>query len=126
MGGPPVRGDLLTYWETDERWSPDDASARRWLSVAGRIATGIAEIAHLTATVEPALRLLAVGTGPDATDARALRDAILAERVEAVLVVGAGHEHGVALPCGPAFTDEEITHVVLACMKATHAVDAPD
>ena len=41
-------------------------------------------------------------------------------------MVGAGDEHGVALPCGPDFTDEEITHVVLACMKATHTVDASD
>ena len=70
--------------------------------------------------------LLAVGTGPDIADAVALRDAIVAERIEAILVAGAAGEHGVALPCGPDFTAEEIAHVVLACTKAVHVVDAPD
>lgn len=38
-------------------------------------------------------------------------------------MTGAAGEHGIALPCRPDLTAEEITHVVLACMKAIHAVD---
>jgi hypothetical protein len=53
--------------------------------------------------------------------------AIATERIEARLVTAVTNRppDDVVLPCRPTATDEEITHAVLAVMKASHALEFP-
>lgn len=114
-----MRGDLLPYWEPN----PDLPAAERagWLGAAGRMAEGLGYLAHLPATVDADALVVAF----PCADLRLAADyerAIRRENVEARVVV-AGNGVGVALPCRPDATDEEIKHCVLAGVKAAHAVE---
>jgi hypothetical protein len=149
MGGLPVRGDLLAYWEPVGPVS--EADRRQWIRNAERIATGLMELAHLPAFVDP--RSYRVGFFCDGNTelARSYVEAINAERIEARQVSpplpgstsGDGKESlarraaklvtrlqddelpadEVVLPCRPDAEDEEIVHAVLATMKASHALE---
>ena len=118
-------------------WEPagplDAASGQAWLRAAQRIAAGVWELAHLPVTIDEEQALIAFIdlADPGVAAAADWVQAIRSENVEARLLLdGAGHA-GVTLPCAPGFGDEEIRHVVLACVKAAHAgaellpVDAP-
>lgn len=118
-GGPPVRGDLLGFWEPDGPVGDDDR--RRWEAAARRIAVGLFELAHLPATVDANRLLLAFFCDGDVQLAAAYAQAIGSENVEArVTEVDEAGAVGVALPCRPETTDEEVRHVVLAVVKAAH------
>ena len=71
--------------------------------------------------VDGELVVLAIGYGDDLRDGAALERAIASENVEARVLSGAAGAVGVALPCRSDASDEEIRHVVLAAVKATHA-----
>lgn len=120
-GGPPVRGDLLAYWAPNGSVGDDDRA--RWLAAANRIAAGLATLAHLTTTVDPDLCVVGFSCGKDTKLAAQYVTAILRENLEARLLAGAEGTVGVALPCRPDATDEEIKHAVLAGIKAAHAVE---
>lgn len=101
-----------------------DAEDRaRWAAAAVRIRSGLATLAHLTATVDPDLLVVAFGCGRDLTLATAYERAIRVENIEARLIEAGDGAYGIALPCRPGATDEEITHVVLAGLKAAHAIE---
>lgn len=117
-GGPPVRGDILSIWEPD---APPDAAARRaWCHAAQRVSAGLRELAHLPVTVADGPLILAFPEPEGVAVAADWVRAIRAERVEARLLVDGAGNAGVQLPCRPDFSDEEIRHVVLACVKAAH------
>lgn len=120
-GGPPVRGDLLTYWEPVGPLAADDR--QRWLTAAIRIATGLYELAHVIATIDVDLGVLAFSCGTDAGLAARYDEGIHRENVEARVIAGRDGQVGVALPCRPDATDEEINHVVLAVVKTAHALE---
>jgi hypothetical protein len=67
--------------------------------------------------------IVAFSCGKDHRLATGYVDAIQHENVEARLIEAAGGEYGIALPCRPDTTDEEIKHVVLAGVKAAHALE---
>ncbi len=132
MGGAPVRGDLLPYWQPDGPVS--DAERRQWIQNAERIATGLLELAHLPAFVDPTSYRVGFFCEGDVDLANAYVEHIAAERVEARQVAppvparssGAGDDlpaDEVVLPCRPDADDEEIVHAVLATMKASHALE---
>ncbi|MFT4039296.1 MAG: hypothetical protein QM692_14005 [Thermomicrobiales bacterium] len=131
-GGPPVRGELLPIRELA---GPLAASVRAaWLRAAQRIAAGVWELAHLPVTIDDEQMLLAFIdlNDPGVTAAADWVQAIRSENVEARLLLDGAGQAGVQLPCAPDFGDEEIRHVVLACVKAAHVGaeplpgDAPD
>ena len=149
MGGAPVRGDMLAYWEPDGPVS--DAGRKQWLRNAERIATGLLELAHLPAFVDPRSFRVGFFCEGDLELAGAYVEHIKAERVEARQVSPPlpGQSNGVdgpslaqkaagllarmsddelpadevVLPCRPDANDEEIVHAVLATMKASHALE---
>jgi hypothetical protein len=149
MGGAPVRGDLLTYWEPVGPVS--DADRRQWIHNAERIATGLLELAHLPAFVDPRSFRVGFFCEGDIELAKAYEEAIASENVEARRVSPPlpGQSTGpdgpslarkaakfvmrltedelpadeVVLPCRPHAEDEEIVHAVLATMKASHALE---
>lgn len=122
-----MRGDLLPYWEPAT--TVGAAERGHWLAAAERIAGGIAELAHLEAFVDAAHYRVGFSCDGDtelaADYARAIRD----ENVEARQVAPAGTPDGdapadeIVLPCRPGASDEEITHAVLAALKASHALE---
>lgn len=86
---------------------------------------GLRELAHIAATGDEELYLLAFACGGDAAAAARWVQAIGSENVAArVLIDGAGSA-GVQLPCRPDASDEEVRHVVLACFKAAHTQLGP-
>jgi hypothetical protein len=121
----------------------------RWLRASERIATGLRVLAHLDAFTD--VRRLTVGFSLAGDEALAARyvDAIRDEHVDA-RTSSAGNEQPtgaprfrllsaamrtiagnlpadeVLVPCSPEATDEEITHVVLAVLKASHAIEFGD
>lgn len=113
----------MPYWEPD---CEQDVDARqRWFAAADRIATGITELAHLDAFVDPARYRVGFSCGGDADLAFAYALAIQSENVDARAVSphpGRPADE-VLLPCRPDATDEEVTHAVLATMKASHALE---
>lgn len=132
MGGAPVRGDLLVYWRPDGPVS--EAARKQWIQNAERIATGLLELAHLPAFVDPRSFRVGFFCEGDVDLASAYVEHINAERVEARQVSppvpertnGGGDElpaDEVVLPCRPDAEDEEIVHAVLATMKASHALE---
>jgi hypothetical protein len=120
-GGPPVRGTLLPYWEPVESLSDEERA--NWSAAANRIASGLATLAHLSVTVDATLSVVAFSCGRDLKLASDYEGAIRAENLEARIVEAADGELGVALPCRPDATDEEIKHAVLAGVKAAHTVE---
>jgi hypothetical protein len=120
-GGPPVRGDLLIYWEPAGPIGEDERA--HWLAAANRIGSGLATLAHLSVTVDGELFVVAFSCGKDVKLAANYEKAILRENLEARLIEAADGSIGVALPCRPDATDEEIKHAVLAGVKAAHAVE---
>jgi hypothetical protein len=89
------------------------------------------ELAHLPTTIDAERCVLAVPVAGPGAAAR-WSQAIASENVEARVVIdgacGAGESAGgaaVRLPCRPHAPDEEIRHVVLACVKAVHAPGVP-
>lgn len=120
-GGPPVRGDLLGYWEPDGPVADTDRA--RWAAAAARIRSGLATLAHLDATVAPDLLVIAFSCGRDLTLATGYERAIRTENIEGRLIEAGDGTYGIALPCRPEATNEEIRHVVLAGLKAAHAVE---
>jgi hypothetical protein len=149
MGGAPVRGDLLGYWEPHD--SVSDADRRQWIANAERIATGLMELAHLPSFVDPRSFRVGFFCEGNVELAMAYEEAIASENVEARRVSPplpgqAGGPDGpslarkaakfvlridddelpadeVVLPCRPDAEDEEIIHAVLATMKASHALE---
>jgi hypothetical protein len=100
-----------------------DADRERWVVVADRIRSGLATLAHLDATVSPELLVVAFSCDQYLGLATRYERAIRSENVEGRLVEGGDGSYGIALPCRPDATDEEITHVVLAGLKAAHAIE---
>jgi hypothetical protein len=149
MGGAPVRGDLLTFWEPDGQVSNEDR--RQWILNAERIATGLLELAHLPAFVDPRSFRVGFFCEGDVELAKAYAKAIASENVEArrvspplpgkvtgpegpslarkaaKLVMRLADDElpadEIVLPCRPDAEDEEIVHAVLATMKASHALE---
>lgn len=130
MGGPPVRGDMLHFWEPDGPVS--EAQRKQWIINAERIATGLVDLAHLPAFVDPSTFRVGFFCDGDLELASAYIEAIRAERIEARQVapvvpdVDLGREliaDEVVLPCRPDAENEEIIHAVLATMKASHALE---
>jgi len=115
-----VRGDLLSYWEPEGGGDPDDRL--RWEASARRIAAGLRELAHVAAAVDPEQTTIAFPCG-SARVAAGYERAIRSENVEVRIVEDGAGTLGVALPCRPGATDEEIKHVVLAVVKAAHTVE---
>lgn len=109
---------MLPIWEPA---GPLDAAARQaWGLAAQRIATGLRELAHLPVTADDEQIILAF---PEPEGVAAAADwvrSIRSENVEARLLLDGAGSAGVQLPCRPDFSDEEIRHVVLACVKAAH------
>jgi hypothetical protein len=120
-GGPPVRGNLLPYWEPSLGVGDDERAS--WLAAANRIASGLSALAHLSVTVDPNLCVVAFSCGRDLKLASNYEGAIRAENLDARIVEAADGEFGVALPCRPDAADEEIRHAVLAGVKAAHTVE---
>lgn len=148
-GGAPVRGDLLVFWEPAGPVSAEER--RQWIANAERIATGLMELAHLPAFVDPRHFRVGFFCEGDVDLAIAYERQIGAENVEARRVSPPlpGQVHGagapslarkaaklvlrmqenelpadeIVLPCRPDATDEEITHAVLATMKTSHALE---
>jgi hypothetical protein len=67
--------------------------------------------------------VLAFSCGNDAGLAARYDEAIRRENVEARVIESGDGQIGVALPCRPDATDEEINHVVLAVVKTAHALE---
>ncbi len=88
---------------------------------ANRIGSGLATLAHLSVTVDAELLVVAFSCGKDVKLAASYEQEIRREHREARLIEAADGAVGVALPCGPEATDEEIKHAVLAGVKAAHA-----
>jgi hypothetical protein len=91
---------------------------------ARRIAAGLRALAHLVATIDAETCILAFPCGDGSLAAR-WSQAIASENVEARVIIDGGGTAGVQLPCRPETTDEEIRHVVLACVKAAHVGAGP-
>lgn len=131
MGGPPVRGEMLAYWEPDG--PVDDDRRAQWIRNAERIATGLVELAHLPAFVDPRSYRVGFFCDGDIELAGAYVESIMVERIEARQVSPPVPESAngsaarpadeVVLPCRPEADDEEIIHAVLATMKASHALE---
>lgn len=144
-----MRGDLLTFWEPAGPVSPEER--RQWILNAERIATGLMELAHLPAFVDPRHFRVGFFCEGDVELAVDYERQIGAENVEARRVSPPlpGQVHGadtpslarkatrlllrmqenelpadeIVLPCRPDAPDEEIIHAVLATMKASHALE---
>ncbi|CAA9569816.1 MAG: hypothetical protein AVDCRST_MAG88-2225 [uncultured Thermomicrobiales bacterium] len=125
-----MRGTLLRQWEP--AGPPGADERRRWLVAAERIATGIVELAHLDVFVDAEALRVGFSCDGDAALAAAYEEAIRRENIEArrvaAAIAGRGDDPGrpldeVTLPCSPFASDEEITHAVLATMKASHALE---
>ncbi|MDQ4044543.1 MAG: hypothetical protein M3173_03725 [Chloroflexota bacterium] len=103
----------------------------RWLAAAERIATGIVDLAHVEAFVDPSRLRVGFFCYGDAALPAAYERAILKENIEGRCVdvteqprLGSGcHRGEIILPCRPDATDEEVIHAVLAVMKASHALE---
>ena len=67
--------------------------------------------------------MLAFSCGADAQLAARYEEGIRRENVEARIIAAGDGQFGVALPCRPDASDEEIKHVVLAVVKTAHAVE---
>jgi hypothetical protein len=93
------------------------------LAAANRIASGLSALAHLSVTVDPTLCVVAFSCGRDLKLASNYEGAIRAENLEARIIEAADGELGIALPCRPDATDDEIKHAVLAGLKAAHTVE---
>ena len=123
-----MRGDLLASWAPTGPVGADER--RRWAVAARRIATGVAELAHLDPFVDATHFGVGFVCDGDAALAAAYEDAIRRENVDARRVARTGPPGGdvrlpadaIALPCRPDATDDEIRHAVLATMKASHAL----
>jgi hypothetical protein len=80
-------------------------------------------LAHLAVIVDPNLLVVAFSCGRDLTLASDYEAAIRAENLEARMIEAVGGEFGIALPCRPDATDDEVKHAVLAGVKAAHTVE---
>jgi len=134
---------MLEFWQPEDRI--DDATRQRWLRAGERVATGVRVLAHLDAFTD--VRKLTVGFSLAGNETLAAHyvQAIRDERIDARLsspIEDGTHDAGrrglfsaarrllagslprdeVLLPCRPDATDEEIKHVVLAALKASHAL----
>lgn len=74
-------------------------------------------------TVDADLFVVAFSCGRDLKLAGEYVNAIRAENLEARLIESADGQVGVALPCRPEATDDEVKHAVLAGVKAAHTVE---
>ncbi len=109
---------MLPIWEPE---APLDAATRHaWGLAAQRIATGLRELAHLPVTADDDQAIIAFPEPEGVTAAAEWVRSIRGENVEARLLLDGAGNAGVQLPCRPDFSDEEIRHVVLACVKAAH------
>lgn len=119
-----MRGDWLPLWQSAAPLDPESRGA--WELAAYRIALGVELAAHL----EPLLdteRLYVGFCSRSPSLARALQAAIQHENVDAALArahpdQAQAEACDVVLPCRPGATSEEINHVVLAAIKAGHAL----
>jgi hypothetical protein len=109
---------MLLIWEPE---APLDAVTRHaWGLVAQRIATGLRELAHLPVTADDEQGIIAFPEPEGVAAGAEWVQAIRGENVDARLLLDGAGNAGVQLPCRPDFSDEEIRHVVLACVKAAH------
>lgn len=109
---------MLPIWDPEA--ALDAATRRAWGLAAQRIATGLRELAHLPVTADDSQAIIAFPEPEGVTAAAEWVQAIRSENVEARLLLDGAGNAGVQLPCAPDFSDEEIRHVVLACVKAAH------
>lgn len=93
------------------------------MAAANRIASGLSALAHLAVTVDPTLLVVAFSCGRDLRLASSYEGAIRAENVDSRIIEAADGELGIALPCRPNATEDEIKHAVLAGVKAAHTVE---
>ena len=109
---------MLPIWEPE---APLDAVTRHaWGRAAQRIAAGLRALAHLPVTADDEQGIIAFREPEGVAAAADWVQAIRGENVEARLLLDGAGNAGVQLPCPPDFSDEEIRHVVLACVKAAH------
>jgi hypothetical protein len=104
--------------------TPNSADREAWRNAARRISIGLRELAHVRAEYDDEQCILAFSCANAGAAAR-WSQAIGSENVESRVIVAANGVAGVQLPCRPAATDEEIRHVVLACVKAAHVQTGP-
>lgn len=118
-----MRGDLLPFWEPSRPL--DDTERQRWFAAAERIATGISILAHRDAYVDVVRAHVGFRCDHDVALASAYERAIRGERIDArrIAPIPGREADEIVLPCRPDATDEEIHHVVLAVMKASHALE---
>ena len=136
---------MLDFWRPED--SIDDATRQRWLRAGERVATGLRVLAHLDAFTD--VRRLTVGFSLAGDEnlaeryVKAIRDEHIDARLSSPiddrthdadagrrgllsaarrLLAGNLARDEVLLPCRPDATDEEIKHVVLAALKASHAL----
>jgi hypothetical protein len=109
---------MLPIWEPMQPL--DSATRHAWGLVAQRTATGLRELAHLPVTADDEQSIIAFPEPEGVAAAAEWVQAIRSENVEARLLLDGAGNAGVQLPCRPDFSDEEIRHVVLACVKAAH------
>lgn len=109
---------MLPIWEPEAFL--DAATRHAWGLVAQRIATGLRELAHLPVTADDEQAIIAFPAPEGVSAAAEWVQAIHSENIEARLLLDGAGNAGVQLPCAPDFGDEEIRHVVLACVKAAH------
>src|SRR5690606_2101716 len=104
---------------------PSDDERRSWLLAAERIALGVVPLAHVDAFVDVARYRVGFSCESDVDLAKAYVRAIRRENVEArqVAAVSGRPADEIILPCRPDASDAEITHVVLAALKASHALE---
>lgn len=109
---------MLPIWEPPHPL--DTATRHTWGLIAQRIATGLRELAHLPVTADEEQAIIAFPEPDGVAAAAEWVQAIRSENVEARLLLDGAGNAGVQIPCHPNFSDEEIRHVVLACVKAAH------
>lgn len=142
-----MRGILLTFWEPTLPLS--DSERRQWLASAERIAHGLRLLAHLDVFTDARTLRVGFSLGGDEHLAERYVAAIALENVEARRTSAAPSQSDiepagrtrrvlrrivgrvtaplpvdeVLLPCAPNATSEEIRHVVLAALKASHGLE---
>lgn len=138
---------MLAYWEPTSDLS--DAERRHWLEAAERIARGLRLLAHLDSFTDVCTLRVGFTLNGDEQLAGRYVTAIAFENVEARRAAAGPHPANersgnagrralrrivgrlasalpadeVLLPCAPQASAEEIKHVVLAAVKASHGLE---
>lgn len=118
---------MLSMWVPSGEIGAEDRA--RWLAAAERIATGLTVLAHLDAFVDAEHLRVGFSCEGDTDLAREYVWAIFGENVAArqaaPIIPGRTDVPAdeVLLPCAPWASDDDIKHVVLATVKASHGLE---